>query len=158
MKEKILALICSLLIYLFPNSSWAASHISNYVEAGRTEVGSLYINLDNIQTVRKNNEFFLITSVEERYTDQKFLADIRQSEGLEKAVGMLTLYVFDNHGASYAIARQYIYDQENNICLDLGSNMQMQNVGTDRNLLNLYEVSLKSIERKQKSSTNRWIK
>ncbi len=42
--------------------------------------------------------------------------------------------------------------------LDLGSNMQMQNVGTDRNLLNIYEVSLKSIERKQKSSTNRWIK
>lgn len=156
MKEKILALLCSFIIYFFPSCSWAANHVSDYVEVGPSDVGTLYINLSAIQTLRKEDNFFLVTAVEERYKDPEFLADIRSSEGLENAMGMLTLYVFDNRGSQYSIAKQYIFDKDNNVCLDLGSNMSMQNVGTDKDLLKIYELSLKHIETKQKSNKS-WI-
>lgn len=156
MKDKIIALICSLVIYFFPGCSWAANLSENYTEIGKSDVGILYVNLDNIQTLRKENTFFLVASVEERYTDKKFLEDIRKEEGLAQAAGMLTLYVFDNHCTNYSIAHQYIYDNENNICLDLGGDMVIRSVGNDKNLLKIYEVALKHIESKQKQN-KKWL-
>lgn len=157
MKEKIFALLCSIIIYFFPSCSWAANNASNYVEVGPSGVGTLYVDLSAVQTLRKDGNFFLITAVEERYNDPEFLADIRSGEGLENAAGMLTLYVFDNRGSQYSIAKQYIFDKDNNVCLDLASNMNMQNIGNNKDLLKIYEISLKHIETKQKSSKG-WIK
>lgn len=158
MKKNIIAFLCAIAFCIFSFVSVAAA--ATYAEAGKSDVGMLYVDLEQVQALRKDNSYFLITAVEERYTDQKFLTTLRQSEGLEKAAGMLTIYMFNNNGSSYSVAHQYLFDIDNNICLDLGGNLAVQDVGNDKTLLKIYEVSLKHIESKQKqlNNANRWLR
>lgn len=150
MKKKILAFLCGALLSFFPSCTWAAEHAGNYIAVGQSNVGSLYVDLDNVKVVHGESAAFLIVAVEERYQDQGFIADIRSTEGLENAVGMLTLYMFDNFGRTYCIVAQHIYDDKGNICLNLGNDMEIKDVGNDKTLLKIYEVALKSMESKAK--------
>lgn len=148
MKNKFLALICGALLSFFPNCAWANNYEDNSVAVGKSDVGELYVDLDNVQILRKSNAAYLIASVEERYSDKKFMDEIRKKRGLENAVGTLTLYMFDNYGRTYCIVGKHIYDSNGNMCLDLGSDMTIKEVGRNEMLLKIYEVSLKSLEKK----------
>lgn len=155
MKRKLLAILCSLILYFSPASSWAAEQ-PNYIEIAPTEIGTLYVDLNQVQTMRKDNTYYLLTAVEERYSNEEFLADLRQEEGLENAAGMLSMYMFDNRGYSYCEFKKCIYDTDGKIILDFGGEMAMQQIGDNKTILDIYTVSLKHLE--EKKQTKRWLK
>ena len=44
------------------------------LEAGKTDVGVLYIDSESVNTVKKDGKYYLAFFAEEKYTDQTFLA------------------------------------------------------------------------------------
>ena len=80
MKRKLLAILCSLILYFSPASSWAAEQ-PNYIEIAPTEIGTLYVDLNQVLTMRKDNTYYLLTAVEEHYSNADFIDDLRQEEG-----------------------------------------------------------------------------
>ena len=106
--------------------------------------------------MRKDNTYYLLTAVEEHYSNADFLDDLRQEEGLENAAGMLSMYMFDNRGYSYCEFKKCIYDTDGKIILDLGGEMGMQPIGDNKTILDIYTVSLKYLE--EKKQTKRWLK
>lgn len=155
MKKKIMALICGIVLSLFPKCTWAADQL-NYVEIGPSKVGTLYVDLRQVQTVHKDGAHFLMTAVENRYKDGAFLVDLRKRKGYEKAAGMITVCMFDNYGRTYCEVRKFIFDTDGQLIDDLGGDVKMQFIGKNKTLLDIYTVSLKHLEKKEQ--TKKWLK
>lgn len=77
-------------------------------EVGKSDFGVVYIDTDTVDTVKKDNMYYLIVSVEERYTDETFLQQLRQSEETKDAVSALDLYMFTNTGG-FTVCRSVIW-------------------------------------------------
>ena len=114
-------------------------------EVGKSDFGTVYINTDTIDTVKKDNAFYLIVSVEEIYTDESFLQQLRQSEDTKDAVSALDLYMFTNDGRYYCMPQRYLVDKDGKVCTDLGSDMQMKPID-EKIISDIYVKALKTLE------------
>ena len=101
------------------------------LEAGKTDVGVLYIDF-----------------AEEKYTDEAFLAALRQGEDMQNAVSGISLYLFNTFGSEYTIGASYVVDAEGKICADLGANTIPQDARGNKTLRNAYTMALKILQRK----------
>ena len=118
------------------------------LEAGQTDVGVLYIDGDSVNTVKKDGYYYLAFFAEEKYTDQNFLAALRQGEDMANATSSVSLYLFNTFGSQYFIGASYIVDAEGKVCADLGADTEMKDVGNNKTLRNAYTMALKLLERK----------
>lgn len=127
-------------------------------QAGKTDCGVLYVDTDAVSTVKKDGAYYLAVVAEERYTDQQFLASLREGEDMGEAVGAVYMYLFDNRGSSYCTAAAYIVDAAGKVCADLGSHMQLQPLGGNKTMLNAYTLALKAVEKKKRFSGGKFVR
>lgn len=120
------------------------------LEAGKTDVGVLYLDGDSVNTVRKDGKYYLAFFAEEKYTDQKFLASLRQGEDMQNAVSGISLYLFNTYGSAYFIGASYVIDADGNVCADLGADTKLKAVGNNKTLRNAYTMALKILERRNR--------
>ena len=118
------------------------------LEAGKTDVGVLYIDADSINTVKKDGYYYLAFFAEEKYTDAAFLAALRQGEDMQNAASNISLYLFNTFGSEYFIGASYIVDNEGKVCADLGADTTPKEVGSDKTMRNAYTMALKILQRK----------
>lgn len=118
------------------------------LEAGKTDVGVLYIDADSINTVKKDGYYYLAFFAEEKYTDAAFLAALRQGEDMQNAASNISLYLFNTFGSEYFIGASYIVDNEGKVCADLGADTTPKEVGNDKTMRNAYTMALKILQRK----------
>lgn len=132
-------------IWLYPNNKVQAQQ----QEVGKSDFGTVYIDTDTIDTVKKDNTFYLIVSVEEVYTDEAFLQYLQQGEDTKDAVSAIDLYMFTNDGRFYCMPQRYLVDKDGKICADLGSDMQMKSI--DKKIIsNIYTSALNFLKDKQR--------
>lgn len=115
----------------------------------QTDIGTVYIDVDTIDTVKKDGNFYLIVSAEEHYKDSEFLTELRKGEDLQDVVSSLTLYMFTNDGRYYCTPQRYLIDSQAKVCADLGSNMQLQMID-DKVISKIYTEALRVLEDKQR--------
>ena len=134
------------------------------LEAGKTDVGVLYLDGDSVNTVKKDGKYYLAFFAEEKYTDQKFLASLRQGEDMQNAAGNISLYLFNTYGSAYFIGASYVIDADSayfigasyvidadgNVCADLGADTKLKAVGNNKTLRNAYTMALKILERRNR--------
>ena len=120
------------------------------LEAGKTDVGVLYLDGDSVNTVKKDGKYYLAFFAEEKYTDQKFLASLRQGEDMQNAAGNISLYLFNTFGSAYFIGASYVIDADGNVCADLGADTKLKTVGNNKTLRNAYTMALKILERRNR--------
>ena len=108
------------------------------LEAGKTDVGVLYIDSESVNTVKKDGKYYLAFFAEEKYTDQTFL----------NAVSAVTLYLFNTFGNEYIIGANYIVDSEGKVCADLGADMTPVDARNNATMRNAYTMALKILQRK----------
>lgn len=118
------------------------------LEAGKTDVGVLYIDSESVNTVKKDGKYYLAFFAEEKYTDQSFLASLRQGEDMQNAVSAVTLYLFNTFGNEYIIGANYIVDSEGKVCADLGADMTPVDASNNATMRNAYTMALKILQRK----------
>lgn len=118
------------------------------LEAGKTDVGVLYIDGDSVNTVKKDGYYYLAFFAEEKYTDAGFLAALRQGEDMQNAASNISLYLFNTFGSEYFIGASYIVDAEGKVCADLGADTTLKEVGNDKTMCNAYTMALKILQRK----------
>lgn len=137
--------VCGILYWLKPTKLVQAEE----QKVGNSEYGVVYINPDTVEAVKRDNAYYLIVSAEEIYTDEKFLQQLRQGEDLQNAVSALDLYMFTNDGRFYCTPQRYIIDKDNNVCADLGGDMQMAAVD-EKIISDIYVSALKILENNQR--------
>lgn len=125
----------------------------NLEQAGKTDVGVLFVDTDNVQSVKRDGVFYLAVLAYEKFTDEEYLQALREDEDLAQAAGAVYMYLFDNRGANYCVASHYIIDGAGKICVDLGAAMQLQSCADNKTLVEAYTKALKVLENK-----NRWQK
>ncbi len=118
------------------------------LEAGKTDVGVLYIDSDSVNTVKKDGRYYLAFFAEEKYTDAAFLTSLRQGEDMAGAASSVSLYLFNTFGSEYIIGASYIVDDKGNVCADLGADTTPKTVGSDKTMRNAYTMALKILQRK----------
>ena len=122
----------------------------NFIYAGVTELGTLYVDIENTSIVQKDGQQFLAVYAREKYTDTVFSRILSKHANLKNVVGAFSLYLFDNTCSSYCVAASYLIDKDDNICLDYGSNLKMRELtAKDDAMLNAYTLCLKALELKQ---------
>lgn len=99
--------VCGCIYWFRPIKEVQAEVQPQLQEVGKSDFGTVYIDTNTIDTVKKNNVYYLIVSVEERYTDETFLQQLRQSEETKDAVSALDLYMFTNDGRYYCIPQRF---------------------------------------------------
>ena len=120
------------------------------LEAGKTDCGVLYIDGDSVSTVKKDGRYYLAFFAEEKYTDEKFLAALRQGEDMQNAASNITLYLFNTFGSAYFTGASYVVDADGNVCADLGADTTLKSVGSNKTLRNAYTMALKILERQNR--------
>lgn len=131
----------------YPQKAQAAQQTEQKV--GSSDYGVMYIYPDTVEAVKKDNRYFVVVSAEDRYTDEKFLAQLRQGENMQNAVSTLCLYMFTNDGRFYCMAQRYLIDSEGKVCADLGSDMQFRAID-EKILTDVYTAALKVLEDKKR--------
>ena len=86
------------------------------LEAGKTDVGVLYIDSESVNTVKKDGKYDRAFFAEEKYTDEAFLAALRQGEDMQNAVSGISLYLFNTFGSEYTIGASYVVDAGRKLC------------------------------------------
>lgn len=141
MKKYLLGLLTMVMTCL----SWITPTRAAVVEpVVSTEYSKLYLDSGSVATVKRGQEYFLLAAVEERYTDEDFLAELHKDKELSQVVASSYLYLFDNRGATYRIGAWYFIDENGKVCQDMGKNMTDQPV--DKSLTKVYEAALAIIE------------
>lgn len=116
---------------------------------GNSDLGTVYIDTDTVEVVKKDGQYYLIVSAEEHYKESNFLTELRKDEDLKDTVSSLTLYMFTNDGKYYCMPQRYLIDSQGKVCGDLGSNMQMQMID-DKVVSKIYTSALKSLSDKKR--------
>ena len=106
-----------LLIMLILLSIAAVGNCQNLQKAGETDVGTLYVDVDSVQSLSKSGQLYLAVFAEEQFTDAEFLKSLREEESLQNAVSAMYLYLFNNNGTEYTVAAHYIIDKDGKVCL-----------------------------------------
>lgn len=141
--------VCGCIYWFRPIKEVQAEVQPQLQEVGKSDFGTVYIDTNTIDTVKKNDVYYLIVSVEERYTDETFLQQLRQSEETKDAVSALDLYMFTNDGRYYCIPQRFLVDKDGKVCSNLGSDMQMKPID-EKIISDIYVKALKVLEDRQR--------
>ena len=142
----IICIVCVVaVICLYPHNKVQAQQ----QKVGNSDFGVVYINPDTVEAVQKDNVYYLVVSVEEVYTDKKFLEQLRSGEDMQEAVSALDLYMFTNDGRFYCTPQRYVIDKNSKVCADLGGDVQMKPVD-ERIITDIYVSALKVLENRQR--------
>ena len=144
-----------LLIMLILLSIAAVGNCQNLQKAGETDVGTLYVDVDSVQSLSKSGQLYLAVFAEEQYTDAEFLKSLREEESLQNAVSAMYLYLFNNNGTEYTVAAHYIIDKDGNVCLDMGGETAVQQTKGNKEMLNVYTKALDALNKKVQQ--NKWL-
>ena len=142
----IICMVCIVaIICLYPHNKVQAQQ----QKVGNSDFGVVYINPDTVEAVQKDNVYYLVVSVEEVYTDKKFLEQLRSGEDMQEAVSALDLYMFTNDGRFYCTPQRFVIDKNSKVCADLGGDVQMKPVD-ERIITDIYVSALKVLENRQR--------
>ena len=138
--------VCSMITMIYPDKTVYASEEQ---KVSNSDYGEMYIYPDTVEAVKKDDRYFVIVSTEDKYTDEKFLAQLRQGENMQNAASTLCLYMFTNDGRFYCMPQRYLIDSEGKVCADLGSDMQFRAID-EKILTDVYTAALKVLEDKKR--------
>lgn len=144
-----------LLIMLILLSIAAVGNCQNLQKAGETDVGTLYVDVDSVQSLSKSGQLYLAVFAEEQYTDADFLNLLHEDESLQNAVGAMYLYLFNSNGTEYTKAAHYIIDKDGKVCLDMGGEAAVQQTKGNKEMLNVYTKALDALNKKVQQ--NKWL-
>ena len=144
-----------LLIMLILLSIAAVGNCQNLQKAGETDVGTLYVDVDSVQSLSKSGQLYLAVFAEEQYTDADFLNLLHEDESLQNAVGARYLYLFNSNGTEYTKAAHYIIDKDGKVCLDMGGEAAVQQTKGNKEMLNVYTKALDALNKKVQQ--NKWL-
>ena len=144
-----------LLIMLILLSIAAVGNCQNLQKAGETDVGTLYVDVDSVQSLSKDGQLYLAVFAEEQYTDADFLNLLHEDESLQTAVGAMYLYLFNSNGTEYTKAAHYIIDKDGKVCLDMGGEAAVQQTKGNKEMLNVYTKALDALNKKVQQ--NKWL-
>lgn len=145
-----------LILLLIMLSIAAVGNCQNLQEAGETDVGTLYVDVDSVQSLSKSGQLYLAVFAEEQYTDAEFLKSLREEESLQNAVSAMYLYLFNNNGTEYTVAAHYIIDKDGKVCLDMGGETAVQQTKGKKEMLNVYTKALDALNKKAQQS--KWLR
>lgn len=144
-----------LLIMLILLSIAVVGNCQNLQKAGETDVGTLYVDVDSVQSLSKSGQLYLAVFAEEQYTDADFLNLLHEDESLQNAVGAMYLYLFNSNGTEYTKAAHYIIDKDGKVCLDMGGETAVQQTKGSKEMLNVYTKALDALNKKVQQ--NKWL-
>ena len=133
----------------------AVGNCQNLQKAGETDVGTLYVDVDSVQSLSKSGQLYLAVFAEEQYTDADFLNLLHEDESLQNAVGAMYLYLFNSNGTEYTKAAHYIIDKDGKVCLDMGGETAVQQTKGSKEMLNVYTKALDALNKKVQQ--NKWL-
>ncbi len=107
-----------------------------------TPAGAMYIDIDSVQALKKGNDHYLAVVAKEPFTNQKYLSEFRKTTGLKTAEGAYYTYLFDNHGTTYMVAGDFVYDKDGQIVEDRGQKMTPMSMQGQATLLKVYNKAL----------------
>lgn len=145
-----------LILLLIMLSIAAVGNCQNLQKAGETDVGTLYVNVDSVQSLSKSGQLYLAVFAEEQFTDAEFLKSLREEESLQNAVSAMYLYLFNNNGTEYTVAAHYIIDKDGKVCLDMGGETALQQTKGKKEMLNVYTKALDALNKKAQQS--KWLR
>lgn len=145
-----------LILLLIMLSIAAVGNCQNLQKAGETDVGTLYVDVDSVQSLSKSGQLYLAVFAEEQYTDAEFLKSLREEESLQNAVSAMYLYLFNNNGTEYTVAAHYIIDKDGKVCLDMGGETAVQQTKGSKEMLNVYTKALDALNKKAQQS--KWLR
>ena len=145
-----------LILLLIMLSIAAVGNCQNLQKAGETDVGTLYVDVDSVQSLSKSGQLYLAVFAEEQYTDAEFLKSLREDESLQNAVSAMYLYLFNNNGTEYTVAAHYIIDKDGKVCLDMGGETAVQQTKGKKEMLNVYTKALDALNKKAQQS--KWLR
>ena len=145
------ALFIFLLLITALLGSLAEAKEQELIELGNTSRGVAYVDADNVTPLKREGKLYVLVPMEEHFTDQAFLQKLRSSKKeLAKASKTVYLYMFNNAGTEYCIAKRFIADEEGYVCVDLGSDMQLKPVNNTVVLVKAYEAAYNVLEKKKR--------
>ena len=144
-----------LILLLIMLSIAAVGNCQNLQKAGETDVGTLYVDVDSVQSLSKSGQLYLAVFAEEQYTDADFLNLLHEDESLQNAVSAMYLYLFNNNGTEYTVAAHYIIDKDGKVCLDMGGETAVQQTKGKKEMLNVYTKALDALNKKVQQ--NKWL-
>ena len=144
-----------LILLLIMLSIAAVGNCQNLQKAGETDVGTLYVDVDSVQSLSKSGQLYLAVFAEEQYTDAEFLNLLHEDESLQNAVGAMYLYLFNSNGTEYTKAAHYIIDKDGKVCLDMGGETAVQQTKGSKEMLNVYTKALDALNKKVQQ--NKWL-
>lgn len=144
-----------LILLLIMLSIAAVGNCQNLQKAGETDVGTLYVDVDSVQSLSKSGQLYLAVFAEEQYTDAEFLKSLREEESLQNAVSAMYLYLFNSNGTEYTKAAHYIIDKDGKVCLDMGGETAVQQTKGKKEMLNVYTKALDALNKK--AQQNKWL-
>lgn len=145
-----------LILLLIMLSIAAVGNCQNLQKAGETDVGTLYVDIDSVQSLSKSGHLYLAVFAEEQFTDAEFLKSLREEESLQNAVSAMYLYLFNNNGTEYTVAAHYIIDRDGKVCLDMGGETALQQTKGKKEMLNVYTKALDALNKKAQQS--KWLR
>lgn len=145
-----------LILLLIMLSIAAVGNCQNLQKAGETDVGTLYVDVDSVQSLSKSGQLYLAVFAEEQFTDAEFLKSLREEESLQNAVSAMYLYLFNNNGTEYTVAAHYIIDRDGKVCLDMGGETALQQTKGKKEMLNVYTKALDALNKKAQQS--KWLR
>lgn len=145
-----------LILLLIMLSIAAVGNCQNLQKAGETDVGTLYVDVDSVQSLSKSGQLYLAVFAEEQFTDAEFLKSLREDESLQNAVSAMYLYLFNNNGTEYTVAAHYIIDRDGKVCLDMGGETAVQQTKGKKEMLNVYTKALDALNKKAQQS--KWLR
>lgn len=145
-----------LILLLIMLSIAAVGNCQNLQKAGETDVGTLYVDIDSVQSLSKSGQLYLAVFAEEQFTDAEFLKSLREEESLQNAVSAMYLYLFNNNGTEYTVVAHYIIDRDGKVCLDMGGETALQQTKGKKEMLNVYTKALDALNKKAQQS--KWLR
>lgn len=145
-----------LILLLIMLSIAAVGNCQSLQKAGETDVGTLYVDVDSVQSLSKSGQLYLAVFAEEQFTDAEFLKSLREDESLQNAVSAMYLYLFNNNGTEYTVAAHYIIDRDGKVCLDMGGETAVQQTKGKKEMLNVYTKALDALNKKAQQS--KWLR
>lgn len=145
-----------LILLLIMLSIAAVGNCQSLQKAGETDVGTLYVDVDSVQSLSKSGQLYLAVFAEEQFTDAEFLKSLREDESLQNAVSAMYLYLFNNNGTEYTVAAHYIIDRDGKVCLDMGGETALQQTKGKKEMLNVYTKALDALNKKAQQS--KWLR
>ena len=145
-----------LILLLIMLSIAAVGNCQNLQKAGETDVGTLYVDIDSVQSLSKSGQLYLAVFAEEQFTDAEFIKSLREEESLQNAVSAMYLYLFNNNGTEYTVAAHYIIDRDGKVCLDMGGETALQQTKGKKEMLNVYTKALDALNKKAQQS--KWLR